>query len=433
MVCQSHADGEAVSRPSVAVVGTGIAGMAAGYLLRRNFDVTFYEKQARPGGHTNTVTVQEDGRPVPIDTGFIVYNEQTYPNLLRFFRELEIPVQPASMSFSVSNLPLGLEYCGTGWDGLFAQRRNLANLRFWKLLFEINRFNTQCLETLENPAYQNISLSDYAAEKKFSRDFLDLYLVPMSSAVWSTPPDLMLEFPAASLVRFFRNHGLLGMKDHLQWYTVTGGSRVYRDKVLGMFAGNVMIGNGAAEVRREGAKVSVTDALGRKILYDRAVMAGHADETLAVLKDASPLETRLLSKFKYQKNHAVLHTDISCMPKARRAWSSWNYVIRKAEANRFSAATVYWMNSLQNVSHKKDYFVSIDDPGYIKPETVLWEGDYTHPLFDLDAVRAQDELPALNKDGRVFFCGSYFRYGFHEDAFTAAAGAARALAGENIW
>lgn len=416
-----------------AVVGTGIAGMAAGYFLRNQFQVTFYEKNERPGGHTNTVFVKEKGRDLPIDTGFIVYNEVTYPNLIKFFDKLGVATMPADMSFSVRHEPLGLEYCGTGWNGIFAQRRNLFNPRFWKLLLRINRFNQECLEILNRPEYEFMSLRDYVEEKNFGRDFLDHYLVPMSSAVWSTPPDLMLDFPASTLVRFFKNHGLLGMHGHLQWRTVCGGSRMYRDKVLSMFAGNVFLSNPVTAIVRKGTQVEVADALGRKEIYDHVILAGHADEMLAVLKDASPLEKSLLEKFKYQKNHAVLHTDASVMPRTRTAWSSWNYRVLRGKNGELVPSTAYWMNGLQKVSEEKNYFVSINDPGSIDPKTILWKTDYMHPLFDTAAVRAQKELPQLNQDGRVFFCGSYFKYGFHEDAFTAALEAVRPLLDGDPW
>ncbi len=418
----------------VAVVGTGVAGMAAGYFLRKRFDVSFYEKQARPGGHTNTVTVDEDGASIPIDTGFIVFNYETYPNLKRFFEELEIPISPTSMSFSVQQKVLGLEYCGTGVKGLFAQKKNIFNPRFWKLLFEINRFNKEALEVLDNPAFENLSLLDYADKKKFSRDLLDLYLIPMSSAVWSTPPDTMLGFSAAALVRFFKNHGLLGgISGHLQWYTVKGGSRVYRDKVLGLFPGKVFTGNGVTEVRRQRESVLVTDSRGKQESYDHVILAGHADETLALLKDASAVEADLLSQFKYQKNRAVLHTDSSIMPKEKIAWSSWNYLIQKNNSNRLAASTIYWMNGLQNVSQKKDYFVSINDPGNIAEDKILWEADYEHPVFDVESQVAQRDLYRLNHKKQVLFCGSYFKYGFHEDAFVSGLQAARALGGGEGW
>ncbi|HTL70371.1 MAG TPA: FAD-dependent oxidoreductase [Candidatus Eisenbacteria bacterium] len=423
------------SRPKVAVIGTGIAGMSAAWFLRERFDVTFYEKNAVPGGHTNTVTLEEDGRAVPVDTGFMVYNEITYPLLTRFFKELGVPTKPTSMSFSVQHLPSALEYSGTGLDGLFAQRRNLLNPRFLRMLGDIDRFNRESPEVLEGDRWAGATIAEYAETKGFGRDFLDRYLVPMSSAVWSTEPGAMRRFPAVTLVRFFRNHGLLGgLSGHYTWRTVEGGSRVYRDKVLALFPGRVLLGNAACRVARGSGLAVVEGSDGRAGVYHHAVIACHADEALALLgTEATELERRLLSRFRYQRNAALLHGDASVMPKKKRAWSSWNYRIRTDGAGRESAATVYSMNSLQRVSEKKDYFVSINDPGDVDPSKAYWKADYDHPTYDGEAVGAQKELPRLNEGRVLAFCGSYFGYGFHEDAFRSGLEAARAVAGERFW
>ncbi len=414
-----------MKKQRVAVVGTGVAGMAAAYFLRHDCEIVFYEKNAYPGGHTNTVTVDEDGRPVYIDTGFMVYNEVTYPNLIRFFSELNIPVKNTSMSFSVQHLPTGLEYCGTGIAGLFSQRKNLFNLSYIRMLSSIHRFNQECVEVLENKKYERSTISEYVREKRLGPDILEKYLLPMSAAIWSTPPDKMMNFPAATLVRFFKNHGLLGLTTHYQWKTVEGGSRVYRDKVLSLFPGSLKIGRAATQVSRNSSGVLVRDSSGGEASYDRVVIASHADEALAMLQDAKPLEKELLGKFRYQKNQAMLHTDESVMPRARKAWSSWNYRIEKDR----SASVIYWMNSLQGVSDKKNYFVSINDPGRVDPSKILWQKEYEHPIYDLEAIQAQEKLNRLNAEGPVYFCGSYFKYGFHEDAFTAGKEAAQALLG----
>jgi predicted NAD/FAD-binding protein len=419
---------------SVAVVGTGIAGMSAGHFLRRDFSVTFYEKNAYAGGHTNTVVVDENGRPVSVDTGFMVYNEVTYPNLVRFFNELGIPTKPTSMSFSVRHDPSGLEYCGTGLAGLFAQKKNLVSLRFWKMLGAIDRFNRSCEETLTDPRYRGVTIAKYVEEKNLGLDFLDRYLLPMSSAVWSTDARTMRAFPVVTLVRFFKNHGLLGgLSGHYTWRTVDGGSRVYRDKVMASFKDRVRLKKGVRRVER-GDKISVLDDTGSWETYDRVVFACHADEALEILGDgATANERRLLGRFRYQKNSVALHTDESAMPKTKNAWSSWNYRIADDAEGPSSATTVYWMNSLQGVSKARNYFVSINDPGRVDPAKVLWSAEYSHPVYDPSAVEAQAELPRLNANGRTYFCGSYFKYGFHEDAFTSGLDAARSLAGREVW
>ncbi len=408
---------------SVAIVGTGIAGMACGYFLHPKFRITLFERNDYPGGHTNTVVVQEGTTDVPVDTGFMVYNEVTYPELTRLFSELQVETKPTSMSFSVQHRPSGLEFSGSGWNGLFAQRKNLFRPRFWKLLKEIDRFNTEAPALLDNPAEHELTLKTFARQKGFSREFLDAYLIPMSSAVWSTPPDSMLEFPAITLIRFFKNHGFLGLNTQHPWRTVAGGSRMYREKLLAPFRDRVRLSSAAARVQRNGAQVDVTDAQGHKESFDHVILACHADEALALLSDATPQEHRLLSPFRYQRNIATLHTDESVMPRTRRAWSSWNY-----RSEEQGASTIYWMNSLQNVSQAKNYFVSINDSGTVDPAKILKVIEYTHPVFSVNAIRAQASLPGLNEKGPVYFCGSYFRYGFHEDALVSAIDVCKRLA-----
>ncbi len=419
-------------RKSLAIIGTGIAGMACGYFLRDRFDIAFYEKNHTPGGHTNTLTIDEGGEPIFIDTGFMVYNEITYPHLTRLFRELDVRTKPTSMSFSVQHVPSGLEYCGTGIDGLFAQRRNILNPRFLRLLRQIHRFNCEAPKIFEDARYAHTTLAAFVEEKKLGNDFLDLYLLPMSSAIWSTPSGRILEFPAITLIRFFKNHGLLGLKTHHPWRTVAGGSRVYRDKLLGSFKEKVWLNHAVTEITRETDKVAVRDAQGEKKIFDHVILATHGDEALQILKNPTAEEERLLSQFSYQKNKALLHTDSSVMPHTRRAWSSWN-VRLEHKSGAFRPSTTYFMNSLQQVSKNKNYFVSINDPGNVEPKKILWETDYTHPIFNLAAVKAQSQLPTLNQDGRIYFCGSYFRYGFHEDALDSALQVARVLGGAKGW
>ncbi len=413
---------------TLAVIGTGIAGMGAAYFLRGRYDITFYEKNNYPGGHTNTLTIDERGAPVYIDSAFMVYNEITYPNLVRLFKELEVETKPTDMSFSVQHLPTGLEYCGTGLNGLFGQRKNLLSFKYCSMLFEMNRFNKESLEVLENEDYFHYSVRDYAREKKYSADFLNKFLVPITSAVWSTPADLMLEFPIVTLVRFFKNHGFLGLRGHYQWRTVVEGSQRYREKILRAINGKMLVNNPAYSVFNRGGKVVVQDIQGNEKVYDKIILACHADEALKILGDATNREKELLSPFKYQLNRACLHIDESVMPKTRRVWSSWNYRMGKGYPS-----TIYWMNNLQHVSKHRNYFISINDDNEIDPTKILWKTDYTHPLFNVEAISAQKQLPELNKNGVRYFCGSYFKYGFHEDALTSGLDAARAIAGEKIW
>jgi len=420
----------------LAIIGTGIAGLGCAHFLRSHFDLTLFEQGNYAGGHTNTVTVTENGRPVAMDTGFMVYNEVTYPNLTRLFKELGVAVKPAAMSFSVQHLPTGLEFCGTSLNHLFAQRKNLLRPRFWRMLAQINRFNREAAETLRSGVFADYSVQRYVAEKNYGDDFLNFYLVPMSSAVWSTPPELMLEFPAVTLLRFFHNHGFLGLHTQHPWLTVAGGAKSYVQKILAPLGGRVRLNHGVARVVRGCDGVKVTTHAGATEMFDKVIFAAHADQTLRMLADADHDERRLLGEFKYQPNRATLHTDASVMPRTRLCWSSWNYRMELGADGRATPSTIYWMNRLQGVSGRANYFVSINGAEKIAPDKILKRIEYEHPLFSLGALAAQVKLPKLNRrepGQRAYFCGSYFKYGFHEDAFTSALELCRILTGERIW
>lgn len=419
----------------LAIVGSGIAGLGAAHFLHRDHEITVLEKNDYPGGHSNTILVPEKDRKIPVDTGFMVYNEVTYPLLTRLFRELNVETKPTSMSFSVSDRGSGLEYCGSGVNALFAQRLNLLRPRFWRLLSRIDRFNREAIGFLENPSVRGLSLENYVRGRGYGEDFLNLYLLPMTSAVWSAPPQKMREFPAATLLRFFHNHGFLGLHTQHPWRTVSGGSRCYVQKLIAPFRDRIEADSPVAAIRRVGGSVQVTTA-GQIREFDAVILACHADEALEMLDDASPLERSLLRNFRYQRNTAILHRDSSVMPRTRRAWASWNYRIDPAldahgKDKRYT--THYWMNSLQKVSERENYFVSING-GDIAPDSVIRSLSYDHPLFDLPAMRAQFRLHELNEaDTGVYFCGSYFRYGFHEDAFWSAEQVARHLLKRDPW
>ena len=416
-----------------AIIGAGIAGLGCAYFLHPRHDVTIYEQNDYAGGHTNTVTVAEEGREVPIDTGFMVYNEVTYPNLTRLFRELNVAGKPTSMSFSMQHEATGLEYCGSSLIHLFAQRKNLFSPRFWKMILQINRFNQDAVEALQSGTDAEVSLRDYVRQKNYGEDFLNLYLVPMSAAVWSTPPEQMLEFPAFTLLRFFRNHGFLGLHTQHPWLTVVGGAKTYVARITAPMRDLVKLNRGVAAVQREAGGVNITDQRGQSEFFDQAILACHADQSLKMLADADTEEQTLLGEFKYQSNDAFLHTDDSVMPRNRRCWSSWNYRVGASADGRSSPSTIYWMNRLQGVSDRQNYFVSINGESLIKPASVLKRLRYEHPLFSLGAVRAQTKLPGLNaRRTNIYFCGSYFRYGFHEDAFASALDLCRLLEG-NVW
>ena len=417
----------------VAIIGTGIAGLGCAHFLHRRFDLTLYEKNDYAGGHSNTISVAEQNRAVPIDTGFMVFNEVTYPNLTRLFRELGVGIKLTNMSFSVQHLPTHLEFCGTSLNHIFGQRNNLLRPRFWKMILQINRFNSEAMEALTSPKFQNHTLGEYVRERHYGDDFLNFYLVPMSSAVWSTPPEMMLEFPAVALLRFFHNHGFLGLHTQHPWLTVVNGAKSYVEKITAPFRDKIRLQQGAAKVHREVGGVKVTDTSGHAENFDYVIFASHADETLNMLADADAQERQLLGEFKYQPNSALLHTDATVMPKTKLCWSSWNYRIDFGVDGKILPSTIYWMNNLQGVSDRQNYFVSINGENSVNPSAVLKRIQYEHPVFSLGAIRAQTELPKLNERmTNVFFCGSYFRYGFHEDAFTSALDLCRLLMGERL-
>jgi len=415
-----------------AIIGTGIAGMGCGHFLHPKDELTIYEQNDYIGGHTNTVTIDEDGDPVYIDTGFMVFNYKTYPNLRTLFAQLDAPVKKTDMSFSVQHLPSGLEYSGSSLNHLFAQRKNIFNPRYIKMLMQIGRFNKESIKILDDPKYANYSIGRYIKEFGYSDDMLWKYLVPMSSAVWSTPMEPMLDFPAVTLIRFFQNHGFLGLDTKHQWYTLRNGSQSYRELLIKPFKDRIHINRKAVKVTRENGKVAVQASDGSTEVFDRVIIATHGDQALAIIDKPTWEEQRLLSPFKYQYNKAVLHTDENTMPKTKLAWSSWNYRI-KMQNGKLQPSTIYWMNSLQGVSKKKNYFVSINPQDDLDEKKILMEIDYEHPLLDVPAINAQAQLQTLNETGPIYFCGSYFKYGFHEDAFASAVNLCSRLLGKPVY
>ena len=427
-----------MNRPRIAIIGTGIAGLGCAHFLHELYDLTLFEQNDYAGGHTNTVTVREDAQDLPVDTGFMVFNHVTYPLLTRLFRELNVETKPTDMSFSVRHDPTGIEYNGGSLEKVFGQRKNLVSLRFWRFILQIHRFNEETVAALEDPRFASMTLGEYVDYRGYGEDFLNLYIVPMGSAVWSTPPDLMLKFPALTLMRFWYNHGFLGMNTRHPWWTVTNGARSYVQKLTAPFRERVRLKSPAARVERarSGAGVTVYPREGPPETFDKVILAAHADQSLRLLADPTPLELELLSPFRYQANEATLHTDDKFMPRTRRCWASWNYHIRPAAGGAIQPSTHYWMNNLQGISDKVNYFVSINAAKDLDESKVLKRIAYEHPLFDLPATQAQKRLPELHHLGpeqTTYFCGSYFRYGFHEDGFMSAVNLCRDLLGREPW
>ncbi|MBC8125519.1 MAG: FAD-dependent oxidoreductase, partial [Gloeobacteraceae cyanobacterium ES-bin-144] len=368
--------------------------------------------------------------------GFMVFNHATYPNLTRLFRELGVETKQTEMSFSVQHTPSGLEYGGGNLNVLFGQRRNLFSPRHWKMLMQMDRFNKEAIAALNEPRWAGHNLRDYVAERGYGDDFLNLFIVPMGSAVWSTPPELMLDFPALTLIRFWHNHGFLGLDTQHQWWTVCNGAKSYVKKITAPFSDRVQLGRKVVRVSRENEQVQIHTGDGATLAFDKVIFACHGDQILPLLDSATELETRLLGAFKYQPNTATLHTDDSFMPRTRRVWSSWNYRLDSTPGGDILPTTHYWMNQLQGVSDRKNYFVSLNCEPRINPQKILKRIAYEHPLFNLAAIAAQKELPELNRlspDQTTYYAGAWFKYGFHEDGFTSGLECAMAVTGENLW
>jgi uncharacterized protein len=417
-----------LSQQRIAILGAGISGLACAHFLHRDHQVTIFEKDDRIGGHSHTVMVPEEGREIPVDTGFMVYNEVTYPLLTRLFRQLEVETQPTSMSFSVRHVQEQLEFNGGSLNLLFGQRRNLFRPRFWRMLTQINRFNRETVEELRNPRHLGATLEDYVKLRSYGDDFLEWYLIPMAAAVWSSPPERIRQFPAETLMHFWFNHGFLGLDTQHPWRTVAGGSRRYVERLIQPFQDRIHCGTAVKQVSTSG---DITLADGSTQAFDRVIFAAHGDQALSLLESPTTLETEILSAFSYQPNLAVLHRDERVMPKTRRCWASWNY-----RTDHGKHSTHYWMNRLQGVSDRANYFVSINPSSPPAEASVVKKLDYEHPLFDLKAITAQGRIGELNQAGETtgrYFCGAWQRYGFHEDGLWSAERLCANLLGRNPW
>lgn len=404
-----------MSRKTIAIIGSGIAGMACAKLLHERHDITLFEKAPRPGGHSNTLHIREDGRDLPVDTGFMVYNEVTYPLLTRLFVELGVPTKPTLMSFSVRHHEIDLEFNGGSVNLLFGQRKNLLRPRFWRMLLQINRFNRETVEELKTPRFGDLCLADYVEARGYGADFLEWYLSPMAAAVWSSPPERIRSFPARTLMSFWYNHGFLGLDTQHPWRTVDGGSIEYVRRLTAPFHDRIRTGIAVRAITTDN-RVILDDGSSQR--FDIVVCAAHADQSLAMLQGPTALERELLAPFRYQENLAVLHSDPRFMPIVRRNWASWNYRVQNGHHS-----THYWMNSLQGVSDKQECFVSINPHDEIPPERVHAMLTYHHPLFDHPAIDSQARLPELHEAGAHsarWYCGAWQRFGFHEDGLWSA-------------
>lgn len=412
------------SRKRIAVVGTGISGISAAWLLSQRHDVTVYERDGRLGGHSNTVEVRTADGVVPVDTGFIVYNEATYPNLTALLAHLGVPTHPSDMSFAVSLADGELEYSGTSLNGLFAQRSNIFRPRFWSMLNDLWRFYREAPRDL--PSLDDLSsLQQYLDAGDYGEVFRSDHLLPMAAAIWSASPNLMLQYPAASFIRFHDNHGLLRLRNRPQWRSVVGGSRTYVEALTHRFRDGIRLAKGVTAIRRHQDGAEVRDGGGHADHFDDVVIATHADQALALLEAPTAQEQSLLGAFRYSQNRAVLHGDPVLMPQRKAAWASWNYI--GGRGTRETPTVTYWMNALQQLPTAQNLFVTLNP--LAEPKQVLHEEHYDHPIFDAAAMSAQRRLWSLQGRDRLWFCGSYFGAGFHEDGLQSGLAVAEALGG----
>jgi len=412
----------------IAIVGTGIAGMSAAWLLAQRHQVTVYESAPRLGGHSHTVdAIEPDGRRQPVDTGFIVYNELNYPNLTALFAHLGVRTKKAEMDFAVSLDGGALEYGSATPTAIFAQKRNVFSPRFWSMLRDLARFYREAPADQSLRTEARLSIGEYVKSGGYCAAFLEDHLFPQAAAIWSASVGSIREYPAAALVRFFENHGLLKIIGRPQWRTVVGGSRTYVERLTAGYADRVRLDCGVRAIRRDADGVTIIDVHGQAERFDQVLVAVHADQALAMLEAPTAEETRLLSAFRYNRNMAVLHTDVRLMPRRRAAWSSWNYIGQRDDPT--GRCVTYWMNRLQGFQTQEPLLLTLNPYTAPDPAKVLRTERYDHPLFDDDAMAAQKRLWSLQGVRRTWFCGAHFGSGFHEDGLQAGLAAAEAMGG----
>lgn len=411
---------------NIAIIGTGISGLGAAYLLHQHHDLVIYEKNSYVGGHSRTIELPVERGKLAVDTGFIVFNDRNYPNLLGLFDQIDVPYQKSDMSFGVSIDAGWLEYSS---GGLFAQRKNMFRPQYWRMLVDVIRFNKQALSFIE--VDPTISIGDCLEQLNMGEWFKRYYILAMGAAIWSCPVETIMKFPAQTFLRFFNNHGLLSINDRPQWYTVTGGSREYTRRLIAPFEEHILLNNGATRVVQKENQFEVTDQQGGSRLFDHVIFACHADQALKLIEQPSIDEQSVLSNFNYQRNQIVVHSDVSFMPQHKQCWSSWVYLSEEQQDNNHGVSLSYWMNNLQSLPTETPVIITLNPARRPKQELILDEHYFSHPIFDYGAIASQGNIRNIQGKRNLWFCGAYQRYGFHEDGLLSAVNVAKAL-GVNI-
>ncbi len=396
----------------IAVIGSGISGLSSAYYLSKKYKVDLFEQDDHFGGHSYTYDIKNQNKIIPVDLGFIVFNESTYPNLINFFKELNVPYEKSDMSFSVSIQESNVEYGGRGFNAIFANKLNLFNFNFLKMIKEIIVFYKSAPSLLKDNL-DRITLGSYLDKSKLSKYFIEYHVIPMVAAIWSMPFSKAKDMPLELFLKFFINHGLFKLKNRPQWYTVANRSRTYVKKILSSVSGEVFKNYKVSKINRSEDNVRIK--IGNEYLdYDQVILASHADQSLKLLDEPTEYEKRILSKFKYIPNSAVLHTDESLMPKKKIAWSSWNSITLGSQT-----CVTYWLNNLQNLKFDTNYFLTLNPIYQPRNSKIIKKVNFSHPYFNLETLKHQKELSSLQGKKRTWYCGAYFGYGFHEDGLNS--------------
>lgn len=411
----------------IGVIGAGVAGLTAAHLLSQKYDVTLIESENRIGGHTNTIEVEENGVKIGVDTGFIVLNDRNYTNFKKLLASLDVKIRDTDMSFSYYDQNDGFNYAGTGITGYFAQKKNFFSPKHYRFLLNVKKYSKKAANDVSSDSLLDETLGEYLIRNEFPKDIIDKFMIPMGAAVWSGSRSEIANFPVKMFLKFFDNHGILDLNNAPQWHTVIGGSYTYVKKIINTFNGNIIKGNGAKSIVRKKNGVLICLLNGEELMFDKVVCATHADQTYRMIEDITNEEKNILEPWEYSKNKTILHTDTSIMPPSKSAWACWNYVKDIDSKDDDDVSVTYYMNRLQGLKTHNDYLVTLNPTKEIPKDKIIYETEYTHPKFTHLSISTQEKIPEVNGSNNLYFCGSYCRYGFHEDAVLSAVNVAKKL------